>query len=266
MKTHTKIRQLIYTTLGILCVCLLFLGATMFPKIYYRFYDNNSFHQITHTNVQLRTYKTSYNSFEEKLHALAQGINLRAVPIRNPNIEKDREKLTEIANQQLKTMKSYYILDDTITLKEKNLTSFERYTIYSSNNMQSFCCWKLIYTMSKREITLYIDEEFHKIYFLRIENTKLKKANSNTSYAAANDFYMSQKIRQKMFLRWWNGMLQYYNLNINALNYSLEEINLCGVIQFNDASLITLYDQWDYDKNGNVNRSIGIPIKKLIQF
>lgn len=265
-KNHRKIQPLIFTSLGILCVCFLFLGAIIFPKVYYRFYDSKMLNRITYTNVKSRTFETSYRSFEEKLCALAkahtQKERLHAVPIHELPFEQDSKKLTEIANQQLKTMKSYHILPKKITLKKKNLTEFERYTIYSDTDMQSFCCWMLVYITPKKKITLYIDEEFHKIYYLCVQNTTQIKSSSNTAIQYIDDISSNMYSEQKAFFTWWHGMLRYYKLNASALSFSTDSKNLYGTIQFGDASYLSICDNWSH----NENQSMGIPIKKMIQF
>ncbi len=270
-------RQLFFTISGILCVCLLFLFALLFPKYYYQLYDNKTFNQIATTDIQLRTYETSYDSFEEKLHALAKAYmksnNLRAVPIHDLEIGLNRNELTDIANEQLKQLKKYHILEQNMTLKEKKLKTWERYTIYSNQDLQGFSCWLLIYVTSKKEITLYLDEEFHKIFYLKIRDKSAKEiVNSDTAtnaaYSSSVSYYpiIKHKMRQKQFYTWWDGMIQYYGLDSRDLRLLTENEKLYGELEFGDSSHIILFQQWSFDETGREIYSMGIPIEKMIQF
>lgn len=272
-KNGLNIRQILYTILGILCVCSLFFLAVLFPNYYCHFYDSNTLHQITVTENKISTYETSYDSFEEKLHAIARAYSknstLRAVPMSDLEITPDQSELTAIANEELKKMKENNIIREKITLKEKKLTTAERYTIYSKDDLPGFSCWLLVYKMKKRTFTLYIDEEFHTIYFFNIQKTDLPNTKNNISidsslsYSSADD---QHKIRQKMFYAWWQGMIQYYNLDVNHLSLMTENTKLYGEIQFEDSFQIMLFEQWSYDEYGNENWSMGIPMEKMIQF
>jgi len=270
-------RQLFFTISGILCVCFLFLFALLFPKYYYQLYDNRTFNQIATTDIQLRTYETSYDSFEEKLHALAKAHmknnNLRAVPIHDLEIGLNGNKLTDIANEQLKQLKKYHVLEQNITLKKKKLKTWERYTIYSNQDLQGFSCWLLIYVTSKKEITLYLDEEFHKIFFLKIKEKSAKEiVNSDTTpnvaYSSSISYYPTtkDKMNQKQFYTWWNGMIQYYGLDSRDFLFYPNSESLYGELEFDDSSHIMFYQQYSFDENRREIYSMGIPIEKMIQF
>lgn len=266
-KRSRKIRQILYPILGMLCVCSLFFLAVLFPNYYCRFYDNKTLHQIAVTENQIRTYETSYESFEEKLHAIARAYSgdetLRAVPINDLEFGPDQKELTAIANEELKKMKENSILDKKITLKEKMLTTAERYTIYSEKDLLGFSCWLLVHKTKKRTITLYLDEEFHTIYFLNIKNTALTEG---ALYNSSSTNYSYSWKSQKLFYSWWEGMLRYYNLDVNHLNLMTNNSKLHGTIEFKDSSQLPLYQQLHYDEYGNENWDMGIPIKKMIQF
>lgn len=272
-KNSLNIRQILYTILGIFCVCSLFFLAVLFPNYYCHFYDSKTLQQITVTENKISTYETSYDSFEEKLHAIARAYGKnstpRAVPMSDLEITPDQSELTAIANEELKKMKENSILQEKITLKEKRLTTSERYTIYSKDDLLGFSCWLLVYKTKKRAITLYLDEEFHNIYFLNIQNIDLTNdkniisSNSSVNFSYADKQY---KMRQKLFYAWWEGMIQYYNLDVNHLILMTESTKLYGEIQFEDSFQIMLFEQWSYDEYGNENWSMGIPIEKMIQF
>lgn len=253
-----------YIFFGILFVCILFILAMIFPKYYCRIYDSRTLNQVTATDVQLQTYEASYDSFQEKLHAIARAYHkngiLRAVPMSDLEIGPDQSELTNIANKELKTMKEHHIL-------EKKLKSSKRYTIYSEADLRGISCWVLVYATTKKEITIYLDEEFHNIFFLKIKNTSLsfdKDGLYSSSITQSDNIH--QKIGQKLFYTWWEGMIEYYNLDINNLNFVTDNIEANGKIEFEDASQIMLYEQWSYDEYGNVFWCMGIPIEKMIQF
>ena len=67
-----QIKQLLKTALAILCVGALFWLALVFPRYYYEHYDDNTLNRVTFTDIDVSTYEASYDSFIEKLHALAR--------------------------------------------------------------------------------------------------------------------------------------------------------------------------------------------------
>lgn len=275
MINKKKLWQTICTVLGILCVSILFLLAMIFPKYYCRFYDNNTLNKVTFTDSKVNTYEASYDSFPEKIHAIARarfGNNtLRAVPMNELGIEMNGSELTSIANRELKKLYQNHVLEKKITLKKKRLTLSERYTIYAQNNLKGISCWKLVYETAKRKITLYLDEEFHKIYFLEVhykEPSAKDSSVSNNSDVISYDTYKYKRV-SKYFFTWWSAILHYYNLDSYSdtpVSFEPSRENFYGTVLFEYQYEIELFEHISYDKYGNESFSMGIPITEMIQF
>lgn len=151
-----RIKQLLKTALAILCVGALFWLALVFPRYYYEHYDNNTLNRITFTDIHVSTYEASYDSFTEKLHALARGFSeekgMRAVQVNEPDFEMSRTELTKITNEELKKLRDKEVLNMDIRFKKKHLVLYERYVLYQMSENDSFkgiSGWKLVYENKK---------------------------------------------------------------------------------------------------------------------
>lgn len=260
-----RIWQMVKTALGILCVGALFCLALVFPRYYYQHYDNSTLNQVTFTDIDVRTYETSYDSFIEKLHALARVFSdhedlLQAVQVNELGSEMSRSELTKIANRELKKLKECNEIDDNMSFKKKNLILHERYVVYQASqkdNFKGISIWKLVYENKKRKLTLYLDEEYHKIYYLRHESKEVTK---DTTVAYQKGYDDSSN--------WWDTMIQYYGFSYQneSIYFNVpQEYERSGDIVFEDKYSIVLFCYQSFDENGRYILKMGIPMDKMIQ-
>lgn len=285
-----KLQQTAFTLLGILFVGALFCLAVAFPTYYGMIYDKNTLNKVNYTDIKINTYETSYETFPEKIHSFArvyseEGI-IHAIRISEPENWMSRQELTDIANRELRTIKNNDMMgaiqNEKITLKEKKLSVCERYTIYKTQNqddLQGISFWKLTYKKAKKNITLYLDEEFHKIYYLDIE-FKPQKYAKTTSETSALSIYNNSvykydaESQNESFYQWWDGIRHYYGIDsyeLQSNNYKVSSWTtidpLEGIIEFDTQYSIRLYERWLlYDKNGRKHWCMGIPMEEMIQF
>lgn len=265
-----RIKQLLKTSLAILCVGALFWLALVFPRYYYEHYDNNTLNRVTFTDINVNTFEASYDSFIEKLHALARGFSeekeLRAVQVDEPGFEMSRTELTKITNEELKKFRDKKGVNMDIRVKKKNLVLYERYVLYQVSEGDTFkgiSGWKLVYENKKRKLTLFLDEEYHKIYYLENQNKEVTEFDSSSSAVGQYDDYGEQKA----FAMWWNVMIRYYGISFEDENIRIEPIDYqkMGNIIFDERYAITLFYRKGYDKYGREVLEMGIPIDKVIQ-
>lgn len=127
VKKKSRIIQTVCTVTGILCVVALFGAAMIFPNYYSRMYDRNTLNHIVFTDTNITTYEASYDSFTEKLHAIARGWSqqesgLNAVRTNELEQRMDQGELTKIAKNELNKIYKLKIIPDKIVPKKKNLT------------------------------------------------------------------------------------------------------------------------------------------------
>ena len=266
---RNQIKQLLKTALAMLCVGALFWLALVFPRYYYEHYDNNTLNRVTFTDIHVSTYEASYDSFIEKLPALAQGFSesgMRAVQVDEPGFEMSRTELTKITNEELKKFtnkEGLNIMD--ISVKKKDLVLYERYVLYQMSENDSFkgiSGWQLVYENKKRKLTLSLDEEYHKIYYLENQSKEVTKYDSS-SITRMYGIYGEEKA----FMLWWDIMMHYYGLSYEDDNIRIDlmQYQKTGRIIFDERYEITLFCHMRYDKLGREVMQMGIPINKVIQ-
>lgn len=282
-KKKFHIRQTICTILGIFLVVALFGAAMIFPDYYSRLYDRNTLNRTSFTDVNVSTYEASYNSFVEKLHAIARvqsgGGELRAVRTNELDEIVDRTDLTRIANNELQKLYELQILSKKIKPKEKRLTLCERYTVYETKEtegMKGISVWKMVYENSKRRITIILDEEYHKIYYMEIcykilESTVMDSGSARTigyEKVPVGDVYMDE------YRRWieycWPLLMKYYDI------YSYQERTWDAWVQEEgntDSAVLEFDEKYQIEFMAIMGTGeefqkyrIGIPFEKMIQF
>lgn len=285
MKTmhKSKVRQLVCTVCGIACVGAILYVAFVFPKYYCQFRDRKTLNKANYMDININTYETDYASFPEKIHALARsyyagdplrGIALRAVLVNEPGAGMDQKELTGIVNNELITLYKEGILPQKIKANAKKLTLSQRYTIYETNPQKDFkgiSCWKLIYTSKKRIITLYLDEEYHKIYYLKLHRLKKEPQDKFLSwgnsphYNKISDSYMSGY--QANFDMCWDGLMRYYNLLLysETLNHWADAANLYGSVAFRDECSLSIFENFDNSIH-DYTWDVGLQMEEMIQF
>lgn len=233
------------------------------------------------TDIQIQTYEAAYTSFAEKIYALSQAMankaNLSAVRMNNEaEVSPGRKELTRIVRAELAKLKLNNIIPTAYKPKTKNMTVCERYTIYAANqydNMKGISCWKLEYESKNRRTTVYLDEEYHKIYQLTI----LFKSNVGKDGEIIYDKTTSEEVSRLSMSEdayfWWNGIIDYYDLNTypGFSDYGVEDLGIddshsMGTIAFKDImgtlSICRYVDSYTEGETLNV----GFYLNKMIQF
>lgn len=268
-----QIGQVFRTAFGILCVGVMFCLALVFPGYYYQHYDNNTLNQVTYTDINVNTYEASYDSFGEKLRAIARVFSekkgLQAVRMDEIGFEMSRADLTKIVNKELKKLNEYRVLDHVVKLKEKHMILYERYILYGQSGEENFkgiSFWKLVYNNKKRKMTFYLDEEFQKIYFLEYVQKVSKESKKGEQYTGATIYDMYGE-KTHMFYNWWDGIVDYYGLSYQdkKLEFLSYEEKMMGEIVFDGRYTLYLYNDQSYDEEGPVLK-MGLLMEKMIQF
>lgn len=272
-----KAGQLFCTALGILCVGAIFCLALIFPGYYYHHYDKNTLNRLTYTDINVNTYETSYDSFGEKLNAIARVFTekrgLQAVRMDEIGFEMSRTDLTKIVNQELKELKACDVLANTIKFKKKHLLLYERYTLYGQSGEENFkgiSFWKLVYENKKRKMTLYLDEEYQKIYYLELVQKEFVRDDGGMGgYSqVAGKTYDAYAVRDSGFYNWWDGIIRYYGFSFRdtKLEFLSSDEDFTGQIIFDARYSLMLHDMLNYDEDGNVVWKMGLLMEKMIQF
>lgn len=282
----SKTKQIIFTIIAITFTILLFLLAMYLPKYINAFLDEKTLNHISHRNISLKTYEISYDSFYEKLYAIAQcdKETLHVVPVQETVTKTENNKLTEIVQKELNQMKQKNILTRKISLKPSNLSSCETYTLYSSDDkkrLNGITYWKIIYQQNKKTILLYLDEEYHKIYALQItqkENTPgyFRMIHSNSFDYYKKEITIDEKNEQTFDRSYEENyillaeLMLYYGLENTALiSPSLDIDSFYSSILFSNSSTLEIGCQWKLQERDNstyISRSIGIYLEKMLQF
>lgn len=268
-----QIGQIFRTAFGILCVGVMFCLALVFPGYYYQHYDNNTLNQVTYTDINVNTYEASYDSFGEKLRAIARVFSekkgLQAVRMDEIGFEMSPADLTKIVNKELKKLNEYHVLDHVVKLKRKHMILYERYILYGQSGEENFkgiSFWKLVYNNKKRKMTFYLDEEFQKIYFLKYVQKDAKESKGGKQYTEVTTYDMYGE-KTQMFYNWWDGIVDYYGLSYQdkKLEFLSFEEEMMGEIVFDKRYTLYLHNVQSYDEEGPVWR-MGLLMEKMIQF
>lgn len=272
-----KRKQMYMTAIGIFCVALLFVLALIFPKYYYQHYDNDMLNRVTYTDIHVDSFEVSYDSFVEKLHVITKMFHtkgvMQAVRVSELGAGMNKASLTKIANQELSKLRKQNVLVSEVKLKrlkKKELVSYERYVFCGSVS-----CWRLVYENDNRRVTLYLDEEYHKIYYLEKSGANSSASNHSGSADVPVDlgyevdgYRGSYQGYKSLYYNWWEGMLRYYNFSYQDDNICLskEESEMQGYIIFENQYELLLYNDLAIDMYGDWIWRVGIPIDKMIQF
>lgn len=280
MKKKFHVRQTICTVLGILLVISLFGAAMIFPGYYSQLYDKKTLNHVSFTDFNVSTYETSYNSFVEKFHAMARAGyepgELRAVRTNELEATVNRTNLTQTVNEEFQKLYELKLLTKKIKPKEKRLVQCERYTIYETKGtegMKGISVWKLVYENSKRKITIFLDEEYHKIYYMDIYYNQPQSVtdisgNESIGYSKVSDYDVPVGSYEKLMYYCWPLLVEYYDINsYNEGSWGswIEEEGNAAVLEFDEQYQIRFTGT--LDTGGNFQRyHIGIPLEKMIQF
>lgn len=287
MKIRDNIRQMLYTLSGILCVIILLAAACLFPKYYSVYRDRNTLNRVNYIDVHVNTYKAAYSSIAEKLTALARAAktdtistypysmkkhSLNAVQINEPGAKMSRGELTKITNREFADLYNNGILNEKIEVKKEKMTLHERYTIYAADesDFQGFSCWKLIFETKKKQYTLYLDEEYHKIYYLKIQHKNADKPDKYKKIPwgiskSSSDGAVDSAVHDRFDMQFYR-MLQYYEISVeDSDTIEIDTAALVGSIQLDKQNPIILQEEFGYDNEKNY-WSIGTAVEEMIHF
>ena len=266
-----KRRQIVYTILGIVCVGGLFCAAMIFPRYYNVLYDKKTLNQITYMDVSLNMY-TSYESFLEKLYTIARceanGVVLQAVKVNEIETGMDNEKLTDIVQEELKTLFKSGVLTKKVKVSKDKLSLREMYTIYTTDREESIKginYWKIVYDGEYYSMTILLDVEYHKIYDILVKSNDV-----NYEYVRIQDMILGAVCGE-----WMHGMAEYYGFKAEQWYFDdLDESNMslyppghsfCAVTEVEDV-LLKMGQRAELDEYGYWILSQGIHLEEKIQF
>ncbi len=282
-----RMKQLSFTAAGIIFIVLLFLLAMYFPKYLNAFFDQKTLNRVTQRNLSLKTYELTYDSFYEKLFAIARcnKEELHVVPVQNRGMRQQKEKLTRIVQKELNLLseEGNIMLDD-VKLKTANFSSCETFTLYSSSDterLKGITYWKIIYRKKKETFILYMDEEYHKIYAIKVIR---KESNISCPPLGQIPEYEEQGIQQLGYQKsvdafsvfktlagyYTDFLLRYYALDkIEFYPLDIMDRGYGGDILFQDGSVLRLECQWETKirkKNNYITMFLGINLEQMLQF
>ncbi|MDE6851015.1 MAG: hypothetical protein K2J67_00800 [Lachnospiraceae bacterium] len=269
---------MISTACGIISVGLLLYVAIRFPEYYCTYTDKNTLNNLVTTDIQVQTYETAYTSFAEKIHALAQargsGIILNAVRMNETEVNPGRKEMTRIIRKEFKKMKETAIILTAFKPKAKNMITCERYTIFAANehdSLKGISCWKVEYESKKRTITLYLDEEYHKIYYFHITQ-KITQVEESVDSSTNASLIASGSVDS---YEWWSGMIRYYDLasyqgfmdgGVDYYDVKFRDGTMAGRIEYDDIMEPLIVYRSIGEEMDVEFLMMGLLMEKMIQF
>jgi len=279
-----KRKQIFLTITGIAFTIFLFLFAMYFPRYLNAFFDEKTLNNVTRRNLNLKTYEISYDSFYEKLHAIARckKEELHVVDVQKAEAKQEKEKITKIIQREIALLsQESNIMFRNITLKPSNFVSCETFTLYSSGDterLKGITYWKIMYRKKKETFLFYMDEEYHKIYALEVTRKENNIFNYDGSNAEGlmdaeqmgyqiNDVPFSLLEYSYIYLDY---LTQYYNLERGSF-FPVDdgEMNSMGDFLFADKAALTLGCHWERKvrkKNNYITMLLGIYLDPMLQF
>lgn len=275
-----RAKQVLFTITGIAFTIVLFLFAMYLPKYLNAFFDQKTLNHVTQRNLNLKTYELSYNSFYDKLHAIARckKEELHVVPVQETGIVKEKEKLTKIVQKEINLLsQDGNIMLNGVKLKPSNFVSCETFTLYSSGDterMKGITYWKILYQKKRETFLFYLDEEYHKIYALEVA----RKEDSIISifegglgtvkvgYADVEDNLMRLWELSGYYL---NSLLRYHGLDLTSFSPWGADMVSTGEFVFQDGFPLEYTCQWEREerkKNNYIVMHFGVNLEQMLQF
>jgi hypothetical protein len=269
-----------YTAFGVAGVIVLFAAAMWFPEYYSRLYDDQTLDQAEFTDINMSTYETSYDCFMGKLYAIAKVWNENAMlsAVRTDELEltMDKSQFAKIVRKEMKELFKLGLLQEQYKPRAKNLTRCERYTIYASGDasgMKGISCWKLVFERVKKSMTVYLDEEYHKIYYVEYwQKAEGEKGDPivQDAYGKSSGSMRSYSVDEaELGYGGWEGgsVNDYYDAAVfqDVPYASWVHSGSVWVMEFDGKYPINLIKQELFGESGSVYR-FGLPMEKMIQF
>lgn len=138
--------------------------------------------------------------------------------------------------------------------------------------MKGISLWKLVYENMKRKTTLYLDEEYHKIYYLELSYKESKKSKGSTdslpqSVPGGNYDKVSDAAVSSVYSieGCWQAMIQYYDIPSykTELYASWVQNDSVAVVEFDMKYQINLIYDCTLER---LPLRVGLPLSKMIQF
>lgn len=183
--------------LGIFIISALIITGIYIPKIYSIVYDKNSLNQVEYMQMDMDTYEyKSFNSFEDKLSVIAShiagGVNLSPVQL-SVSDSFSNEEVIDNMRLQLQYLYESKLLPTQPEISYDHLQSMELYTIYPNSadmdSLSGITYWKInLNRGDSYDMTVYMDTEFGKIYFLKLSDESIESyyEESSSSYNTVN--------------------------------------------------------------------------------
>lgn len=174
-KMSSTKRSIVTNIILISGICLFVILAIYFPQYYDSIYDNRLENTVTYEDSELMVYETGYDSFYDKLCAIAlcrnEGITLNALQVNEyePGITDD--ELSDVIQKEIDDCFNNNILVTKIKVSKDKLISRELNTLYATNGEKKFNnikFYKLKYRLKDCYLTLYLDSEFYRIYDIEL--------------------------------------------------------------------------------------------------
>ena len=250
-----KKKQLLFTITGILLICILFSTAMIFPKYFNLYRDSKILNKTEYINVNNDMYEVSYTSFTDKLNAIAKcrvfGIEIHSVKINDTGFSVDNKSINKIVKKEFNSLYQSGALYKKIKLNASKISSCETFTLYTSdtkNGIKGIVYRKIVYKKKAGDITVYFDEEYHKIYEIilplslyfpkntSVTPTQIYKEMSNSIYDTDSNYFSN------LLYATMDGFFSYYNVtgDIQENRFYPSKPNCIGSITFDDDSVITL--------------------------
>lgn len=277
-----RAKQILFTLTGIVFTVVLFLFAMYFPKYLNAFFDKKTLNHVTQRNLNLKTYELSYNSFYEKLHAIARcnKEELHVVSVQETGKKQEKEKLTKIVQREINLLaQNGNAMLDNITLKPSDFVSCETFTLYSSGDterLKGITYWKILYQKKKETFLFFLDEEYHKIYALEVTR---KESGVFGLQSPQNNMDARQMGYQVNEYSWELRELSSFYLDYLILYYGLDRSNFAtidnieimrmGDFYFQDNASLRLGCRWEREtgkKNNYITMVLGIYLEEMLQF
>lgn len=256
-----KRKQFLFTLTGILLICTLFSTAMIFPKYFNLYRDSRILNKTEYINVNNDMYEVSYTSFADKLNAIARcrnfGNELHSVKINDTGFHIDSKSINKIIKKEFNTLFELGAVCKKIKPTAKKMASCETYALYASDNkngIKGIVYRKIVYNMKKGKITVYFDEEYHKIYEMILPISLYFPKNTSVSYSQTykenptpKTIYDTDNYSNLLYAT-IDGFFYYYDVtgSIQKSMYQLEP-NYIGIVSFHDDSALTIEGSTFYD-------------------
>lgn len=270
-----KKKQFVYTTAGILLICLLFMAAVVSPEYFTAYTDKKLLNKMEYINSSYNAYEVTYASFTEKVKAIGRITNndgyYNFVKINDTDL--DYKYINKIIIKEFNDLYKCGVLKRKLRLRAKKMASCEKYMLYPSvekDNIKGISFIKVVYKLKKGTVEIYIDEEYHKIYdfvipyLLYYNEKKQVKVNTFTEskvYTSEND---GIDYGMDLYYKFLLDLMEYYDLETSgntSLSQYADNIYYTGFIVFDDGTSIEA-GRWNYvDTSGTEYFHIGINLK-----